>query len=157
MKKYIKFEEELEKRGYLIFTNKGFSMYPLLRQQKDLMHIKKTQGPLKKYDAPLYKVGDKYILHRIVEVREHDYVICGDNCTVKEYGITDKDILGVLVGVTRNGKYISVTDKKYLFYVHLWCDFLEVRIAILKGIRLFKRIVKFILKPIKRGCCNLRN
>ncbi len=146
LNKYIKFEEELEKRGYLVFTNMGFSMYPLLRQRKDLMHIRKTQGPLKKYDVPLYKVGDRYILHRIVEVREKDYVICGDNCTVKEYGITDKDILGVLEGVTRNGKYISVTDRKYLFYVHLWCDFLDTRIAILKGTRLLKRGIKFLIK-----------
>lgn len=146
MEKHIKFEEELERRKYLIFTNRGVSMYPLLREKRDLMHIVKPQGRLKKYDAPLYKVGDKYILHRIIEVREHDYVICGDNCVTKEYGITDRDIIGVLVGVTRDGKYIPVTDRRYLFYVHLWCDFIGFRIAILKSIRLFKRGVKFLLK-----------
>lgn len=147
MEKYIKFEEELEKRKYLVFTTRGISMYPLLREKKDLMHIVKPQGRLKKYDVPLYKVGNKYILHRIIEVREQDYVICGDNCVTKEYGITDKDILGVLVGITRDGKYIPVTDKRYLFYVHLWCDFINIRIFILKCIRLFKRIIKFLLKP----------
>lgn len=149
MKNYTKFEDELEKRGYLTFTNVGVSMYPLLRQNRDLMHIRKNVGRLKKYDAPLYKKNGRYILHRIIEVRENDYVICGDNCTEKEYGITDRDILGVLVGITRDGKYIPVTDKKYLLYVHLWCDFIDVRILILKFFRGVKKLIKSALKIFK--------
>lgn len=146
MIKYSKFEEEIEKKGTLTYTNVGVSMLPLIRQKKDLIHIKKCSGRLKKYDVPLYKLSNgRYVLHRIIKIRENDYVICGDNCTDKEYGITDKEIIGVLVGITRNGKYISVKDKKYLVYVHLWCDFLEVRIFILKLIKNLKKYIKFIL------------
>ena len=131
----------LDKKGYLFYTNVGTSMMPLLRQGKDVMEIQK-KGPerCKKYDAVLYKVKDKYILHRILEVRENDYVIVGDNCFRKEYGITDEQIIGVLTGVVRNGKHISVTDKGYLLYVHLWCDLYPVRAAILYGRYQLRRV-----------------
>ena len=77
------FEELLERDGKLVYTNVGVSMMPLLRQHRDVMVIGRVpKGErLKKYDAPLYKRRNgQYILHRILEVREKDYVVCGDNC-----------------------------------------------------------------------------
>ena len=41
----------------------------------------------------------RYVLYRILKVRENDYVICGDNRYRKEYGITDQHINGVLTSV----------------------------------------------------------
>ena len=53
------FEEELERSGSIVFTNKGVSMMPLLRQNRDLMVIEK-KGPArcKKYDVILFKRGE---------------------------------------------------------------------------------------------------
>lgn len=152
----ITFEEELERHGNLVFTNVGVSMMPLLRQGRDLMVIEK-KGPqrCKKYDAVLYKVGNRYILHRIIRVREHDYVIVGDNCIYREFGITDDQILGVLTQVLRNGKRIDVqTDRKYRLYVHLWCDFYHVRAAILWGKQMVLRIGSRILRTLRRKRAN---
>lgn len=85
------FEEQLEKNGRLIYTNVGDSMWPLIRQGKDLLVIEPVHGRLRKYDVPLYKRDSgQYVLHRILEVRRDDYVICGDNRSRKEYGITDR-------------------------------------------------------------------
>lgn len=125
-------EEHLNRYGTLLFTNQGSSMRPLIRQGKDAFVIQK-KGPERcnKYDAVLYKCNGKYILHRILQVREQDYVICGDNCFRKEYGITDQDILGVMTEVIRGGKSVKVTHRGYLLYVHLWCDFFPVRAALL--------------------------
>lgn len=126
------FEEVLETHGTLVYTNVGNSMMPLLRQGKDLMVIEKPKGRLKKYDVPLYKRDNgQYVLHRILKVRENDYVICGDNRWQREYGITDRHIIGVLTAVVRDGKTIPVTDPKYQAYVHLWCDFFYIRCAVL--------------------------
>ena len=36
-----KFENEIESKGYIVYTNVGDSMMPLLRQNKDLMVIRK--------------------------------------------------------------------------------------------------------------------
>lgn len=128
------FEQELEKNGKLVYTNVGDSMMPLIRQHKDLLIIEKPQGRLKKYDVPLYRRDSgQYVLHRILKVRAEDYVICGDHRWVKEYGITDRHIIGVLKAVVRDGKELSVDSIKYRMYVHLWCDFFPVRAFILHG------------------------
>lgn len=135
------FEEELQKNGRLIYTNVGVSMLPLLRQNRDLMIIEKPTGRLKKYDCPLYKRDDgHYVLHRILKVRENDYVICGDNCWQREYGITDDNIIGVLTAVVRDGKTILVADWRYRLYVHIWCDFFWVRYVLLRFKNLLVRL-----------------
>ena len=128
-----RFEDVIERDGKLVYTNVGDSMRPLIRQGKDLIIIEKPQGRLKKYDVPLYKRDSgQYVMHRILKVRENDYVICGDNRYSKEYGITDKHIIGVLTAIVRDGKEISMTDWKYKAYLHLWCDLFPVRAFVLK-------------------------
>lgn len=145
-------ESVLNERGFLVYPNVGTSMMPLLRQGKDLMEIrKKPAGRCNKYDAVLYKRGERYILHRILKVRERDYIIVGDNCWRREFGITDGQILGVLTGVMRDGKRIDVNDKRYQRYVHLWCDFFPIRAAILflrEKLPRLKERVKIALYPL---------
>jgi hypothetical protein len=127
------FEEELENHGNLVYTCVGRSMKPLLRQGRDLVEIVKKQPNKRcgKYDAVLYKRGEKYILHRILEVTPEGYVIAGDHNYTREYDITDRQILGVLTAVVRDGRRIDVNDKLYRVYVHMWCDFYHVRAVIL--------------------------
>lgn len=133
------FEEIIEKDGKLIYTNLGDSMLPLIREGRDLLIIEKPVGRLKKYDIPLYKRDTgQYVLHRVLKVRPDDYVICGDNRTHLEYGISDRHIIGVLTAVVRNGKEISVNSRKYKLYVHLWCDLFPIRVFVLKVIRKLK-------------------
>lgn len=135
------FEEVLAKNGKLIYTNVGDSMMPLIRQDKDLLIIEPVHGRLKKYDVPLYRRDSgQYVLHRILKVRKEDYVICGDNRWKKEYGITDRHIIGILTGIVRNGKTIHVTDKKYLLYVHVWCDFFLIRAILIRISHKLKKI-----------------
>ena len=124
------FEEELEQNGTLVFPNKGTSMMPLLRQNRDLMVIEK-RGPerLRKYDAVLYKRGEKYVMHRILKVRDRDYWIVGDHCRVGE-SVRDEQILGVLKQVVRDGRTITAEDPAYRRYVRLGCDFFPVRAGI---------------------------
>lgn len=127
-------EDELARSGKLVQPNVGDSMMPLLKQGRDLMILEpKPQGRCKRLDAVLYKRPDgKYVMHRILKVREKDYVICGDNRCNKEYGVPDEWILGILTGVIRKGKQISVKDWRYRLYVHLWCDFFPVRSFIIR-------------------------
>ncbi len=143
------YERELSDHGRIIRTNKGTSMMPLLREGRDVMIIERPDGRLKRYDAPLYKRPDgSYVLHRILKVREKDYVICGDHLIHREYGITDDDIIGVLTGVIRDGKTISTSDLSYKFYTHLWCDFFYIRVAILWIKSFVKRGFNYIRRKL---------
>ena len=145
------FEELLDENGVFVYTNVGYSMMPLLRQHRDLIEIrKKGPGRCKKYDVVLYKRGDKYILHRILEVLpEGRYVIAGDHNSFLEKDITDDRILGVMTKVIRDGKPIATDHKGYQAYVHLWCDLYPLRAGILKaerktkaGLSRMKRLIK---------------
>ena len=120
----------LAEHGELTYRIVGVSMNPLLRQDRDLITVlrsdlapKDTNGRFHSHDVVLYKrhSDGAYVLHRIVEVREKDYVILGDNCVKREYGITDEDILGVMTSFVRDGKTIQVTDPLYKAYMELWC------------------------------------
>ena len=127
------FEEEINKTGKLIYTSVGNSMMPIIHENCDILIIEKVSGRLKKYDIPLYKrASGQYVLHRILKIRKDSYVTCGDNHWKKEYDITDDNIIGVLTGIVRNGKKISVSDIKYKIYVHLWCDLFPIRAVILR-------------------------
>ena len=130
---FITFKHLLETDGYLVYTTVGTSMLPLLRQQRDIIEIRKKDPLVRcnKYDVVLYKRGGKYILHRVLKVRDKDYVICGDHNIKKEYGIKDAQILGVMTRVIRDGKSVYPTDWRYKLYVHLWCDFYPIRVAII--------------------------
>ena len=135
----------MEREGRLVYTNVGISMLPLLRQGKDLFVVEK-RGPerLRAGDVVLYRrPPNQYVLHRIVKVRERDYVIRGDNCVNREYGITDEDILGVLTGFVREGKHHTVTEKGYRLYSFLMVRGADVRIF-------FKRAVAFGKAGIKK-------
>jgi len=152
MSDFSTYEEELSKNGRIIHTNVGTSMMPLLRQNRDVMIIERPSGRLKKYDVPLYKdKAGRYILHRVLKVRENDYIICGDHCTKREYGVTDEQIIGVLTGVIRDGKTIKMTDFSYKLYYHLWCDFFYIRVAIIKIKAFWKRGIAFIKKRLRGG------
>ncbi len=145
------FESELREHGKIIYTNVGKSMMPLLRENRDVMIIERNDGRLKKYDCPLYRRSDgSYILHRILKVRENDYVICGDHCTKKEYGVTDAQILGVLTGIIRNGKTISTTAFSYKVYYHLWCDLYYLRVLILKTKAFIRKPFSWIKRKISK-------
>lgn len=114
-----KFEDVIAEQGKLIYTNVGDSMYPLIKP-RDLLVIESLKEPLKKYDVPLYKRDSgQYVLHRIIKIKHGEYLMCGDNRNGVEHGITDKHIIGILTGLIRGGKEISVRSPKYRVYARL--------------------------------------
>ena len=141
------YNEYLEKNNELTYTNVGTSMMPLLKQHRDLFTVKhKGKDRCKAGDVVLYKrTPGKYVLHRIVEVRPDSYVMLGDNCVAKEYGILDSDILGVMTSYVRKGKSHTVNDRSYRIYSSYIMHTIPVRTAFKKlcfrSRRLAKRIV----------------
>ena len=138
----VSFEEELERSGKLVYRNAGVSMRPLIKQDRDIIIISKPEGRLKKYDVPLYKRGDQYVLHRVVKVCEDSYVILGDNCLRKEYGIKEEQILGVLTSLVRNGKEVDLNGFGYRFYSRAWYFLYPVRVIFMKAKSLLGRLVR---------------
>ena len=114
-------EEQLQTEGFYVSTTVGWSMFPMLRNRRDRVVIRRIGAErLKKYDLPLYRRPDgKYILHRVIGVKENGYIIRGDNTYQKEQ-VPDEWILGYVEEFYRNGKRKAVTDRRYRLYVRLW-------------------------------------
>ena len=131
-------ETILEKEGVFVSTTSGVSMYPMLRDRRDTIIVTKPDGRLKKYDVALYKRGESYVLHRVIKVLPDSYIIRGDNCLAKEYGITDGDVIGKLKSFYRKEKEINMMSISYRLYSRL--------IIVLHPLVAFKIKVKARLK-----------
>lgn len=109
----LKFEEVLEKEGELFFTNVGFSMYPLIKQREDILHIIKTDN-YKKGDIILFKSHvDHYVLHRILKIKKDKIITAGDYNYFKDQPITKEQILGKLITIKKkDGKLIDLNKNK---------------------------------------------
>ncbi len=144
-------EEYIKQNGYIVQTAAGNSMYPLLRNRKDEVVVEKVARPLKKYDVVLYKTeANGYILHRIIKIKDGQYVIRGDNTYKKELWVKDCHIVGVLKGFYRGEKYHSVDDKGYKFYVWLNMISYPIRWVYFKCKRALRKIIFWILRKDKK-------
>ena len=109
-----KFEDVLNKDNELFFTNVGYSMYPLIREREDILHIVKSDE-FKKGDILLYKSNvDHYVLHRLLKIKKDQYIFAGDYNYFKDQPITKEQILGKLIEIKKkDGKVIDLSrDKK---------------------------------------------
>lgn len=143
MRDNLTMEDLLKQEGVLVSTTVGVSMEPLFRDRRDTIVIRPVTGRLKKYDVPLYRRGEAYVLHRIIKVLPDSYVICGDNCVTKEYGITDGDIVGVLTEFYRKDRHVTVDDPRYRLYARIWCAGYPLRVA-------WSRVRAFAARRIRR-------
>lgn len=121
MNETVTIEKALLDEGVYVSTTSGVSMYPMLRDRRDTIIVTPTKERLKKYDVALYRRGESYVLHRVIKVLPDSYIIRGDNCIAKEYGITDAEILGKLSGFTRGNKEINMNGAAYKLYSRLIC------------------------------------
>ncbi len=148
-KRLYTFEDLLNEQGFITYTNMGFSMMPLLRQKKDVIEIRKKEpGRCKRFDVVLYKRGKKYILHRILKVLPDGYLIAGDHLRTLERDIKDKDILGVMTRMNRNGKVITPENKWYKLYINLWCRPYHIRMLYLHIEMFFRRCYGFVKRRL---------
>ena len=134
MNEPISIAEYLKTHETMTYSNVGVSMLPLLRQGKDLFTVRR-KGPERcgTGDVVLFRRGTHYVLHRVVEVRPSDYVIMGDNCVGREYGIREADVIAVMIGYVRNGKEHSVSDLDYRLYSWFILHTIRPRIVLKKG------------------------
>jgi hypothetical protein len=138
----VTYENYLDVNGEMTYSNVGISMMPLLKQGRDLFTVrKKGSERCRKYDVVLYRrPPSNYVLHRVVQVRKDDYVILGDNCINKEYGIKDSDIIGVMTSYIHNGKKRNIDHLGYRIYSWIWVNFASVRILLQKVKNRMRRV-----------------
>ncbi len=132
--------EILQMHGKYVTPVVGTSMTPLLRQDRDVVVIVPKSGSLRRFDVPLYIRRDgTHVLHRVMGKNTRGYILCGDNQFVKEYGVTDEMVQGVMAGFFRGKRYFKTTAPGYRLYVFFWCRCFFIRKFCLRLRRLLRR------------------
>ena len=133
--------ESLAAGQSVVFSPRGTSMLPMLRQGVDRVELSPLPEKLQKYDLPLYqRENGTYVLHRIVKVGE-TYTCIGDNQFQFERGLERRQMIAVVTAFERDGKRIGVDDPAYRFYCRIWAVSRPVRHLWRGGVYRIKRMI----------------
>ena len=132
-------QEALQAGQSVRFSPRGTSMLPLIRQGQDQVVLAPVTTRLRKYDIALYRREDgRYVLHRAVQTPE-PYTFLGDNQFVKEPGVRQEQLIGVVTGIYRGEKLVCVEHPGYKLYCILWCGTRGLRHFLRRGIGWLRR------------------
>lgn len=112
--------EAIKDGGQFVFYPSGMSMYPTIKEKEDCVVLVEAKS-LQKNDLILYlRDNGKYVLHRIISLKNGHYILCGDNQFVYERGITDSHIIAMAHEIRKpSGKVISL-DEIRAYTPSLW-------------------------------------
>ena len=82
----------------------GDSMRPLIRRGKDPVTIIPLARPLEKGDVVLFRLGERYIVHRLWRMQNGMVRTFGDNCWNPDPWIPENQVLGLVVKYARDGR-----------------------------------------------------
>lgn len=140
-------EEVISSEGEFRLFPRGTSMLPLLRQGRDSVILVRCERALKKRDIIFYKrPSGQYVLHRIVKKpKGEDYVLCGDNQTLLEKGITQDMVIARVSAVYRGDKRTEEKALGRLIYEAFWCC-MPIRKLFMLVRRCLSKIKRIIVK-----------
>jgi hypothetical protein len=141
----LKIEEVLAEKGVYVGPTVGVSMLPMLKNRRDTIVVRPKTERLKRLDVALYRRGDAYVLHRVLQPIEGGYLIRGDNCYSDEH-IPEEDVFGVLTEFFQKDKHYFCTDEKYIRYAEKRLKTYKVRRFFVRLKEKCKRIVKRFLQ-----------
>lgn len=135
----ISLEDIIKTKGSLVYHNKGTSMLPLIKEGRDLLVIESDPHPVRKYDVVLSKrYSGRYLLHRVVKVRNNGtYIIAGDNSWKSDIATKDS-VIGIMTGLIRNGKPVNLSSLSHRLPIVVWCELFRIRMPILQILRVLK-------------------
>ena len=140
-------KELLQKNGEITGLATGISMKLLLRSGRDNAVIIPKPEHLRQNDVVLYRhpFNNELILHRIIKVTQNGFIIRGDNVYYTEKDVKPDDIIGILKGFYRDGKFYECKNspiyKLYVFYIRVSYP---IRYLFFKSFSLLKRILRKI-------------
>ncbi len=139
-------KEVLERFGVVSLKPKGVSMLPFIVAGRDTVVLKTPENlPYKKGSCVLFERKDgSFVLHRVKKITESIVITIGDNVAKCDPPLKKEQILAVMEGYYKKGKYVDASSKSYNFWVKVWC-FLPVKIVgrvFIKIVRVFKKMLK---------------
>lgn len=100
----------------------GYSMFPLVRYNRDLVTIIPIEEPLRIGDIVLFsnRRRNTYVMHRIWDINDSGILTWGDNCSHPDGWIPREDILGKAVLIERGKRKIVPDPEKGMRWARFW-------------------------------------
>ncbi len=141
-------EQLLAQGNNIQIKPQGYSMYPVLVPGRDEAVIEPiADAKLKRGDVVLYRrvaedSGRILVLHRIWKVKSEGIYLVGDNQKEIEGPLMRSQMKGIMAGMYRKGKYISVQNPWYRILTYGWLLLRPVRPYISGLVARIKRALK---------------
>ncbi len=155
MQEMADYKSQIEKNNVIAFVPGGNSMWPILKNRKQSVIVQKKQEKLKKFDVGFYQRDNgAFVLHRVMQVTDDGYIMCGDSQLVFEK-VKEENVFGVLTGFYDGDDYVEVTDEKYIekvnaFYKHKTLRRIRLKVFHFRQ-RVKNRLKKIFLKDGKKA------
>ena len=118
------------------FLTKGMSMLPFIRGNEDSVILKKDDNLLL-LDIVLAKVGDTYVIHRIIRIDGDKVTLMGDGNIRGVERCYRSDIVAKAIRIDKGKRQIDCTGKSHRRWAALWRWLLPVRRYLLAIYRRF--------------------
>ena len=105
----------------------GESMRSLIRRGKDPVTIVPLTRPPMKGDVVLFRLGDRYVVHRVWRLQEGLVQTFGDNCWNPEPWFPVQQVLGQVVKYSRNGRIRWLDTPAARAWGRLWMAIHPIR------------------------------
>lgn len=92
----------------------GQSMMPTIKEGRDSVELS-APDDLKEYDIVLYRrQGEKYVLHRIVNMHGDFFDMCGDSQYIIEKNIPKNNIIAKVTGIYKGETLVNPYDAEHI-------------------------------------------
>lgn len=130
--------ESIRDGGQFVFYPTGISMLPTVIPNEDCVVLVEPKN-IKKYDLILFtRPNGKYVLHRIINIKNGEYIIKGDNQNWTEKTTIDKVIAKVSEVRKKDGSVINYNKLTS-----------KVTVAKLESRKFIKRVINKIKRMLK--------
>jgi len=130
--------ESIRDGGQFVFYPTGISMLPTVIPNEDCVVLVEPKN-IKKYDLILFtRPNGKYVLHRIINIKNGEYIIKGDNQNWTEKTTIDKVIAKVSEVRKKDGSVINYNKLTS-----------KVTVAKLESRKFVKRVINKIKRMLK--------
>ena len=145
------YKTEIEKNGVIGFVPGGNSMWPILKHRGQSVVVKQKTQRLKKFDVAFYQRSNgAFVLHRVMDVTNDGYVMCGDSQLVYEK-VSEEQVFGVMEGFYSGKNYVECSDEKYCQRVEKWYKRKRKRKFILKMFYFWQRVKNKFKRIFKKS------
>lgn len=131
----VQFFEEIDRmlqNGHSVTMRaKGNSMFPFIRSERDSVVLQKMKNMAVGSIVLARLQNGSYVLHRVYQLEKEGMVLMGDGNLCATERCRRNEVVGVVVKIIRDGRYVDCTSRKELFKAWMWRKLLPVRRALL--------------------------